>query len=167
MAEGTKQVLIVYDNKTKEQLGVTDVVDDKFNITVDVEPDTEYVKGDLVCAYGVQDLESGVVEVTSDYVDVPAFITDPMPVHRVLVEPKQNEMNVGDVQALKTTIEPSNATEQGITFKSSNPDVAAVTEDGIVTGISEGEAVITASSVSGQESDTATFTITAAEVPAE
>lgn len=167
MAEGTKEVVIIYDTKTKEQLGTADVVDGKFNITVNVDPDSDYAKGDLACAYGVEDLESGVAEVTSDYVDVPAFSTNPIPVNSVLVEPKDNAIKVGDVQALKATIEPSNATEKGVTFESSNPDVAAVTEDGIVTGISAGEAVITATSVSGQETDTASFVVSADDEPAE
>ena len=50
---------------------------------------------------------------------------------------------------LKYTVLPENATEKTVTFASSDPSVAAVSEDGTVTGVSEGCAEITVTSVDG------------------
>ncbi|MBR4175453.1 MAG: Ig-like domain-containing protein [Lachnospiraceae bacterium] len=56
---------------------------------------------------------------------------------------KDFELGVGKVKTLKATVTPENATDKIVTWSSSNEGVAKV-EDGVVTGISDGEAVITA-----------------------
>ena len=61
---------------------------------------------------------------------------------------------------LKYTVLPENATEKAVTFASSDPSVAAVSEDGIVTGVSEGCAEITVTSVDGGISSAVTVTVT-------
>lgn len=53
-------------------------------------------------------------------------------------------MTVGDSSvALVATVNPSNATNQNVSFKSDNASVASVTGTGIVTAIKEGKANIT------------------------
>ena len=53
-------------------------------------------------------------------------------------------MTVGDSPvALVATANPSNATNQNVSFKSDNASVASVTGTGIVTAIKEGKANIT------------------------
>ena len=59
------------------------------------------------------------------------------------------ELTVGDQKSLNATVSPSNATNKKITWASSRPNVASVTIDGIVEGISAGSAVITATSANG------------------
>ncbi len=61
---------------------------------------------------------------------------------------------------LKYTVLPENATEKAVTFASSDPSVATVSEDGIVTGVSEGCAEITVTSVDGGISSAVTVTVT-------
>ena len=61
---------------------------------------------------------------------------------------------------LTATIEPSNATNTAITWESDRPDIATVT-DGVVTGISEGTAIITATTEDGNKTATCTVTVTA------
>ena len=61
---------------------------------------------------------------------------------------------------LKYTVLPENATEKAVTFASSDPSVAAVSEDGMVTGVSEGCAEITVTSVDGGISSAVTVTVT-------
>ena len=56
---------------------------------------------------------------------------------------KDFELGVGKVKTLKATVTPENATDKIVAWSSSNEGVAKV-EDGVVTGISDGEAVITA-----------------------
>ena len=59
------------------------------------------------------------------------------------------ELTVGDQKSLNATVSPSNATNKKINWASSRPNVASVTSDGIVEGISAGSAVITATSANG------------------
>ena len=61
---------------------------------------------------------------------------------------------------LTASIEPANATNTAITWASDRPDIATVT-DGVVTGISEGTAIITATTEDGNKTATCTVTVTA------
>ena len=70
-------------------------------------------------------------------------------------------LEIGKSIKLEATITPGNATNQSITWKSSNTDVATVTQSGAVTGKSEGTAVITATSNNGK-SATCTIKVTKA-----
>lgn len=56
-------------------------------------------------------------------------------------EPASN-MLVGDEQQLAVTLLPDNATDQSVTWSSSNTNVLTVTEDGIVTAVGKGNAYI-------------------------
>lgn len=51
---------------------------------------------------------------------------------------------VGESVQVTATIEPENATNKNVIWTSSNPSVASVNENGLVTGISDGETIITA-----------------------
>ena len=63
----------------------------------------------------------------------------------------------------KATITPSNATDKAESYNSSNPMIASVTEEGIVSAIAVGEATITIS-VDGQS---AQFTLTVEKIAVE
>lgn len=58
------------------------------------------------------------------------------------------EMRKGEEQALKVTILPNNTSNTKLTWTSSNPDVASVSE-GVVTAVNPGQAVITATTTDG------------------
>ena len=60
------------------------------------------------------------------------------------------EMVEGDTENLTATVMPANATEQGVTWTSSNGNVATVDAQGKVTAVVEGTAIITATSVNGK-----------------
>ena len=53
------------------------------------------------------------------------------------------KMKAGEVQNLTAAIKPKKAFEQGLKWKSSNPDVATVDENGTVTAIKKGKVTIT------------------------
>ena len=59
------------------------------------------------------------------------------------------ELTVGDQKSLNATVSPANATNKKINWTSSRANVASVTSDGIVEGLSAGSAVITATSANG------------------
>ena len=70
-------------------------------------------------------------------------------------------MTAGQTLQLTANITPSNATNQNITWTSSNTAVATVSANGQVTAISAGTATITARSTDGNRTATVTITVTA------
>lgn len=69
-------------------------------------------------------------------------------------------MREGSTETLTATITPNNATNQNVTWESSNPSVATVDESGKVTAIAPGEATITATAQSDKtKSVTCTVTV--------
>ena len=58
---------------------------------------------------------------------------------------------VGMEVTLVPNIMPDNTTENTLTWSSSNPSVASVTQEGIVTGVAEGTTTITATTVNGKK----------------
>lgn len=75
-------------------------------------------------------------------------ITEYKPVTNVIVQCWPDDLSVGEQVYLPVTVVPADATNTTIQWSSSNPNVATV-EDGIVTGVSSGTAIITASSFDG------------------
>ena len=69
----------------------------------------------------------------------------------------------GKTVTLKATIEPSKATNQEVTYKSSNTKVATVNSSGKVKGVSEGTAKITVTTKDGNKTATCKVTVKAAE----
>jgi uncharacterized protein YjdB len=59
---------------------------------------------------------------------------------------------IGQTQTLTATVSPANATEAGVIWSSSNPAVATVSSDGVVTSVTYGTTTITVKSVDGLKS---------------
>lgn len=79
----------------------------------------------------------------------------------VEVTPATASIKVGDTTSLTAAVAPPNAS-QAVTWASGTPAVATVDSEGVVTGVSEGSATITATSVAdGTKTDTAAITVTA------
>ena len=70
-------------------------------------------------------------------------------VTRIELDHEELQLTAGEEATLVATVEPYDATEQGLTWKSSDEDVATVDEDGCVTAVAEGEARITVSATDG------------------
>ncbi len=66
---------------------------------------------------------------------------------------------IGASEDLEETIAPVNATNQGVTWSSSDTAVATVNANGKVTGISAGTATITVTTADGGETDTCIVTV--------
>ena len=73
-------------------------------------------------------------------------------------------VNVGKTTTLTAAVSPDNATNKNVTWASSNESIATVDENGVVTGVSAGEATITVTSVA-DDTKTATCTVTVSVVP--
>lgn len=68
----------------------------------------------------------------------------------VSIEAQNNEVKVNQTLQLNAKVFPEDA-DQGVTWKSEDPSIATVSESGLVTGVSEGNATIIATSVKNSE----------------
>lgn len=96
--------------------------------------------------------------VTSDPV---TLTVNSVPVTGVKLDKTELPLVVGGNATLIATVEPADATNKSVTWESSNPDVATVT-DGTVKAVGEGEATITVQTVDGGFTATCTVTVTQA-----
>ena len=64
-------------------------------------------------------------------------------VESIAISQPSAEMEIGETLALKATVSPSNATYDGMTWTSTKPKVASVTDEGLVSALSEGNTTIT------------------------
>lgn len=87
--------------------------------------------------------------------------TKPIEVDTVTVAPKNNNLETGATRQLNVTIEPSNATNQEVSYVSSDNGAATVNASGLVTAVAEGTATITVTV--GGKMDTATINVTEPE----
>ncbi|MGM9873481.1 MAG: Ig domain-containing protein [Bacilli bacterium] len=77
----------------------------------------------------------------------------------VTVSASKTTIEVDETLALGVTVLPENATDSSVTWASSNSSVATVSESGVVTGVSSGEAIISATSTDGNLSDSVTIRV--------
>lgn len=63
-----------------------------------------------------------------------------------------NNIKIGENKKLEATIEPNNATDKTITWKTRDESIATISNTGEITGKKEGTAEITASSSNGKTS---------------
>ncbi|HXB07989.1 MAG TPA: Ig-like domain-containing protein, partial [Puia sp.] len=85
-----------------------------------------------------------------------------VPVTGVTVSPGTATVAAGLTTQLTATVAPANATNQAVSWTTSNAAVATVSGTGLVTGVAAGTAVITATTADGGKTATATVTVTAA-----
>lgn len=69
-----------------------------------------------------------------------------IPVEDIIVENTDFEYEIGEKDELKVTVTPDDATEKGVTYKSSDETVIKVDENGNIEAVGEGEATITITS---------------------
>ncbi len=81
----------------------------------------------------------------------------------VSVSPATVTVGLGTTQQLNAAIAPANATNQNVTWTSSNTAVATVNASGLVTAVAAGTATITVKTVDGNK--TVTSAITVATIP--
>ena len=70
-------------------------------------------------------------------------------------------IGVGGTTTVTATVAPSNATNQDVTWSSSNKKVATVAQNGVVTGVAAGTAKITATTEDGSYTASVTITVDA------
>ena len=85
-----------------------------------------------------------------------------IPVTSIMLDKTELSMEEGDTETLTATIEPENATDKTVTWNSSDSEVATV-NDGTVTAVKEGTAIITASA--GEIAATCRVVVKTSEIP--
>src|SRR5690625_7705722 len=76
-----------------------------------IDPDTEVAKGEYQVVRFDGDRES-------ERVDIPSFKTLPIDVETVTISPQNNNLKIGDTRQLNIEIEPDNATNQEVNWRS-------------------------------------------------
>lgn len=85
-----------------------------------------------------------------------------IPVIGVTLDVDDLQLAVGETKTLIATITPSDATNQKLTWVSSDPNIATIDENGKVTGIKPGVITVTVTTEDGKLSATCTVTVTPA-----
>ncbi|WP_265459244.1 lectin like domain-containing protein, partial [Enterococcus sp. HY326] len=83
-----------------------------------------------------------------------------IPVDTIEVTPTEKSMVIGEELSLSAKITPENATNKGFSWTSSDPNVATISESGVVTAKAEGTVTITAKTADGNKTATSTITVT-------
>jgi hypothetical protein len=81
-------------------------------------------------------------------------VKDLITVTNVSLNKTSISLTVGGAEQLKATVTPENATDKSVTWDSSNNTVATVSKNGLVTGLNEGAATITARTNTGNRTST-------------
>ena len=90
---------------------------------------------------------------------LPVTVNAPTAVESIALSITENTVYEGEEFSLYPVFTPANATNQQVSWSSSNPNVATVDEYGKVTGVSAGTAVITVTSADGGFTATCTVTV--------
>ena len=87
---------------------------------------------------------------------------DTSEVTSVAVAPTNANIAVGSTRQLTASVSPTTASNQSVTWTSSDATIATVDSKGLVTGVKAGNATITATTADGGKTATSTITVTAA-----
>ena len=84
----------------------------------------------------------------------------PVAVTGVSLNKTSTSIAAGQTEQLTATVAPSNATDQTVSWQTSNPSAATVSSTGLVTGVAAGTATITVTTTDGGKTATCTVTVT-------
>ncbi|MCM1439101.1 MAG: Ig-like domain-containing protein [Roseburia sp.] len=97
--------------------------------------------------------------VASCKVTVSAAAVQTTPVSGVSLNKNTLTLKVGGSEKLTATVSPANATNRAVSWKSGNTQVATVDDNGNVTAVKDGTAIITVTASDGNHTDTCTVTV--------
>ena len=134
------------DNKT-----VVWTSDNTDVVTVDVEKGvvTAVAAGEAVVTAATANGKTATCKVTVK----PATVE----VSGISLDKKTVDLTVGDTLQLTATVTPENADDKTVTWTSDKPEVVTVNDEGMVTALAAGEAVVTAAA--GGKTDTCKVTV--------
>ena len=83
-----------------------------------------------------------------------------VPVESVSLNKSETTLTVGGTETLTATVLPEGATNKSVTWSSNAPSVATVDENGVVTAVGSGTAIITVTTVDGNYTAVCTVSVT-------
>ena len=125
-------------------------------------PSVATVNGGIVTAVGKGTTIITAATADGDITDT-CTVTVRIPASSVTISPKTLSLTVGDTGQLRAAVSPSDASNDTVTWTSSNNGIATVNSNGLVTAGSIGTVTITATTTDGGKTDTCTVTVTAQE----
>lgn len=96
-----------------------------------------------------------------------AVTVSPVEVTGVTLDPTTATLSVNGTKKLTATVEPADATNQNVTWESSDETVATVDENGLVTAKAKGDATITVKTEDGSKTATCEVTVNDILTPVE
>jgi uncharacterized protein YjdB len=102
---------------------------------------------------------NGLADMYVDYVRVYSGTSSSVSVSSVSLSPTSTSLTVGGTQQLTAAIAPTNATNQVVSWSSSNTSVATVSSAGLVTAIAAGSATLTVTTQDGAKTATCYVTV--------
>lgn len=163
---GELPVLIIRRGKSQTisaTLYPTDATNRKWQLTTS-DPNIARVSGTSITGRAAGECLVTVQSVQNPEVYTAYRVLVVEPVTKVRVTGTEKTIYVGESLVLDATVTPSNATIQGVTWSSSREDNATVDQNGVVYGVSKGEAKITARAADGS-GQYATYTVTVKQQP--
>lgn len=109
----------------------------------------------------VDNSTAGFGHINIDNIKIP-ITTTVVNVTGVSLNKTTSSLTIGQIDTLKATISPANATNPAVTWSSGNAAVATVSSTGVVTAVSAGTAVITVTTQDLSFTATCTVTVSAA-----
>lgn len=103
---------------------------------------------------------------TEGFTDSVTVTVEPVRVSGITINTAAQTIDLGASLRISATVSPSNADNKTLSYQSSNPDVATINEEGILTTVDEGTTTITVSSTDGSNVS-ATVDITVENFPLE
>ncbi|MBU2950603.1 sulfatase-like hydrolase/transferase [Tamlana agarivorans] len=145
-----------------------------FTITIRDNNDNEVYSRDVTgypnpaSTYNAGGVTGRTVRITSNLswaltiaeVEVYGVGSSSVPVTGVSVSPSSASLTIGNTQQLNATVSPANASNQNITWSTSNGSVATVNSNGLVTAQGAGSVTITATTADGGFTDNCSVTVT-------
>ena len=94
----------------------------------------------------------------------PEELDTPVAVTAVSVSPASADMKVGQTLQLSAEILPANATEKTVSWTTSDASIASVDQNGMLSALKEGSAVITVTTQDGGKNGTCNVSVTKAKI---
>jgi uncharacterized protein YjdB len=156
-------------NTTNQELKIGD----EFQLTATIEPENTTDKSitwesnddkiatvteeGLVKAVGVG---KAIITVTSGNISVTCNIeVEPIQVTGISLSHEDIEIEITDEFELQATISPEDATNKKVIWQSKNPNIAEVDDNGNITGVNEGNTIVTAKTEEGNFSASCNVTV--------
>jgi uncharacterized protein YjdB len=147
---GTETLTVSFTPTNTTQTGVT---------WSSSNPSVATVSGGVVTAVGAGNATITAVSSVNSGIKADCTVTVIVPLAEIILTPNSLDIGVGATSSFTVNYNPSDTTEQGVTWSSSNPSVATVA-NGTVTAVGTGTATITAtSSVNNSITGTATVNV--------